>query len=152
MDFYFVLNEIKSKKSWKLIRKVLPQHTDHAGIMWHGSYLNFLEEARINALSRVGLSYSELSSIGFEIPVISMQIKYKLPFVHGEEFELITQFKFAKNIRLKCESYFLKNNGDIGAEALIDLVVVKKNNDSIKIVRELPFKIKNFLSLLETGF
>ena len=65
---------------WKLIKTVLPQHTDHAGVMWHGSYLNFLEEGRIDALEKVGLSYSKLSKKGFEIPVVSMQIRYKLSY------------------------------------------------------------------------
>ena len=46
---------------WRLTKTVLPQHTDHAGVMWHGSYLNFLEEGRIEALEKVGYSYSELS-------------------------------------------------------------------------------------------
>ena len=46
---------------WKLTKRVLPQHTDHAGVMWHGSYLCFLEEGRIEALENVGISYSELS-------------------------------------------------------------------------------------------
>ena len=40
-------------KKWELIKLVLPQHTDQAGVMWHGCYLNFLEEARINALDKV---------------------------------------------------------------------------------------------------
>ena len=38
---------------WRLIKTVLPQHTDHAGVMWHGSYLNFLEEGRIDALDKI---------------------------------------------------------------------------------------------------
>ena len=71
-------------KKWELIKTVLPQHTDHAGVMWHGSYLNFLEEGRIDALDKVGLSYSKLSRNGFEIPVISIQMKYRKSFIHGE--------------------------------------------------------------------
>ena len=72
-------------KQWKLIKTVLPQHTDHAGVMWHGSYLNFLEEGRIDALDQLGLSYSKLSEKGFEIPVISIQLRYKISFIHGEK-------------------------------------------------------------------
>ena len=136
---------------WKLIRKVLPQHTDHAGVMWHGSYLDFLEEGRIDALDKVGCSYSELSKNGFEIPVISLQIKYKISFIHGEKILLNSQFKLKNKIRLTCKTLFLKSNGDIGAEAIIGLVVVRKKNDSIKLVRELPVEIKNILLMLEEG-
>ena len=136
---------------WKLIKTVLPQHTDHAGVMWHGSYLNFLEEGRIDALDKVGLSYSKLSKNGFEIPVISIQIRYKKSFIHGEKVLLTSQFKLENKIRLICKTLFLKSNGDIGAEAIIELVVVRKINDSIKLVRELPVQIKNILLMLEEG-
>ena len=136
---------------WKLIKTVLPQHTDHAGVMWHGSYLNFLEEGRIDALDQLGLSYSKLSEKGFEIPVISVQMRYKISFIHGEKVLLKSQFKLENKVRLNCKTLFLKSNGDIGAEAIIGLVVVKKTNESMKLVRELPVEIKNVLLLLEQG-
>tara|TARA_B100000579_G_scaffold220904_1_gene180681 strand:+ start:58 stop:495 length:438 start_codon:yes stop_codon:yes gene_type:complete len=138
-------------KKWELTKTVLPQHTDHAGVMWHGSYLHFLEEGRIDALDKVGLSYSELSRKGFEIPVISLQIKYKVSFFHGENILLTSRFKFKNKIRLTCKTLFLKSNGNIGAEAIVDLVFVRKINDSIKIVRDLPAQTKNKLLLLENG-
>ena len=136
---------------WRLIKKVLPQHTDHAGVMWHGSYLNFLEEGRLEAFDKVGFSYSKLSEKGFEIPVISIKLKYKISFVHGEKVLLSSQFKLENKIRLTCRTLFLKSNGDIAAEAIIGLVVVRKINDSIKLVRELPVQIKNILLMLEEG-
>ena len=141
----------KNKKEWKIIKTVLPQHTDHAGVMWHGSYFNFLEEARIDALKEVGLSYSNLSEKGFEIPVISAKIKYKKSFRHGEKFSLISKFSLVNKIRLKCKSSFLKLNGEVGAESMLELVVIRKENESIKLVRELPEGIKNILLLLEDG-
>ena len=138
-------------KKWELIKTVLPQHTDHAGVMWHGSYLEFLEEGRIDALDKVGLSYSELSTNGYEIPVVSIQIKYKKSFIHGEKVLLKSQFILENKLRLICKTSFLKSNGDIAADAKIDLVVVRKINDSIKLVRELPVEIKNILLMLEEG-
>tara|TARA_B100000579_G_scaffold210715_1_gene172149 strand:- start:498 stop:938 length:441 start_codon:yes stop_codon:yes gene_type:complete len=140
-----------SNKKWQLTKIVLPQHTDHAGVMWHGSYLDFLEEGRINALDKVGCSYSELSKKGFEIPVISVELKYKLSFIHGEKVLLKSQFKLENKIKLTCHTLFFKSNGDVGAEAKIGLVVVSKINDSIKIVREIPVQIKKILLLLEEG-
>ena len=140
-----------TNNSWRLTKTVLPQHTDHAGVMWHGSYLNFLEEGRIDALDQVGISYSKLSKKGFEIPVISIQLRYKMSFIHGEKVLLTSQFKLKNKIRLTCQTLFLKQNGDIAAEAKIGLVVVKKINDSIKLVRDLPLQIKNILLKLEEG-
>ena len=143
------MNDFTDKKEWKLTKIVLPQHTDHAGVMWHGSYFDFLEEGRIDALNKVGITYSKLSEKGYEIPLISADIKYKISFKHGEKVLLISQFKLVNKIRLNCKTSFLKVNGDIGAEALIELVFIRKKNDSIKLVRELPAEIKKILLLLE---
>ena len=136
---------------WKLTKTVLPQHTDHAGVMWHGCYLDFLEEARIDALSKAGFSYAKLSNNGFEIPVISLNINYKMSFLHGEKVQLKSQFKLENKIRLNCKTKFFKSNGNIGAEATIGLVFVRKVNGSMKLVREFPVDIKNILFLLEKG-
>ena len=146
-----LLNKVIKKKEWNLTKTILPQHTDHAGVMWHGSYFNFLEEGRIDALNKVGITYSTLSKKGYEIPVISAQIKYKISFKHGEKLLLKSQFNLVNKIKLKCKTLFLKVNGDIGAEALIELVLVRKEKDSIKLVRQVPLELKKIFLLLEEG-
>ena len=75
-----------------------------------------------------------ISEKGFEIPVISVQMRYKISFIHGEKVLLKSQFKLENKIRLNCKTLFLKSNGAIGAEAIIGLVVVRNINDSIKLV------------------
>ena len=40
---------------WVCRKQVLPQDTDHAGVLWHGSYVAWLEEARVQALAEAGL-------------------------------------------------------------------------------------------------
>ena len=58
------------KPVWKIEKIVLPQDADHAGVMWHGKYFNWLEESRINALSKVGISYFELTKNGLDLPCL----------------------------------------------------------------------------------
>ena len=70
---------MKPKSIWKINKTVLPQHSDHAGVMWHGTYFNWLEEARINALSKVGIEYFNLTKKGFELPLKDASIKYIFP-------------------------------------------------------------------------
>ena len=145
------MNDLTNKKPWKLTKKILPQHTDHAGVLWHGSYFNFLEEARIDALNKVGITYSKLSQEGYEMPVVSAQIKYKKAFTHSETVLLNSQFMIVNKIRLNCKTFFFKVNGSIGAEAFIELVLVRKINNSMKLFRELPVEIKKIFLLLEKG-
>lgn len=40
--------------------RVQPRHTDYAGVVWHGSYVEWMEAARIDAFRTVGLEYADL--------------------------------------------------------------------------------------------
>ena len=62
-----MLTESVTTHPWRLQRRVLPQHTDHGGVMWHGAYVAWLEEARVEAIAAAGMSYAQLSEEGYEM-------------------------------------------------------------------------------------
>ena len=109
---------------WKLNKVVLPQHTDHAGIMWHGAYISWLEEARIKALSDAGLSYRRLSLENYEMPVVSLKINYIKAIFHGDEVLLSSYCLPRDGVRWPWKTCFLRE-GNVVAEARVDLVIMK---------------------------
>jgi acyl-CoA thioester hydrolase len=109
---------------WLLRRRVLPQHTDHAGVMWHGAYLAWLEEARVEALASVGLAYSDLSARGLEMPVVSLALDYRRAILHGELVELRSQVLPRRGVRLPWRSRFVLMDGSVAAEARVELVLL----------------------------
>jgi acyl-CoA thioester hydrolase len=113
-----------TRSGWSLRRRVLPQHTDHAGVMWHGAYLAWLEEARVEALASVGLAYSDLSAQGLELPVVALSIDYRQPLLHGDVVEILSVAGAREGIRLPWRSRFLRPDGSLAAEARVDLVLV----------------------------
>ena len=84
---------------WTLQKRVLPQHTDHAGVMWHGAYIAWLEEARVEALVAAGLSYAAMTNLGFDMPVVSLQIHYLQALRHGDLVCLESVCKEPKGVR-----------------------------------------------------
>jgi acyl-CoA thioester hydrolase len=64
---------------------VQPHHTDYAGVVWHGSYIAWMEEARIAALRGAGLEYAALVSLGCDLPVIDLSLKYRASVKMGDE-------------------------------------------------------------------
>ena len=96
---------MNSKPVWKIEKIVLPQDADHAGVMWHGKYFNWLEESRINALLEVGISYFELTKNGLDLPVINTSIKYKSPLLLGEKIIIESEFNIDKSPRINAVSY-----------------------------------------------
>ena len=131
---------MNSKQVWKIEKIVLPQHSDHAGVMWHGTYFNWLEESRINALLEVGISYSELTKKGLDLPLINTSIKYKSPIFLGEKITIESEFNIEKSPRINVNSKFLNNKKEILTIAEVNLVLINKINFSI--IRKRP----NFLA------
>ena len=134
---------------WVIRKETMPQHTDHAGVLWHGYYLNWLEEARLDALSKVGIKYIDLIKDGFEMPVLSIDIRYKLPIFHGEEILIESEFLINKSPRIKIKSNFIGRNNTIMTSSSIDLVLINKENFSI--VRKKPKFFLEALNKLKNG-
>ena len=139
-----------SRRNYWVIRKeTMPQHTDHAGVLWHGYYLNWLEEARLDALSKVGIKYIDLVKYGYEMPVVSIEIKYKSPIFHGEVILIESEFIINESPRIKINSNFLGRNNIIMTSSSIDLVLINKENFSI--VRKKPRFFLEALNKLKNG-
>ena len=134
---------------WIIRKGTMPQHTDHAGVLWHGYYLNWLEEARIDALSKVGIKYIDLIKDGYEMPVVSIEIKYKSPILHGEEILIESEFVINESPRIKINSNFIGRNNIITTSSSIDLVLINKENFSI--VRKKPKFFLEALNKLKNG-
>ena len=127
---------MNSKPVWKIEKIVLPQHADHAGVMWHGTYFNWLEESRINALLEVGISYCELTKECFDLPLIDTSIKYKSPLFLGEKITIESKFNIEKSPRINVISKFLNKKKEILTIAEVNLVLINKLNFSI--IRKRP--------------
>jgi len=138
---------------WILRRRVLPQHTDHAGVMWHGAYLAWLEEARIEALASVGLAYSDLSARGLELPVVSLSIDYRQALLHGDAVELQSVVMPRQGVKLPWRSRFLGRDGVLAAEARVELVLVDLSGgaDRRRLLRHLPPDLAAAVDALTRG-
>ena len=134
------------KKIWKIEKLVLPQHSDHAGVMWHGTYFDWLEEGRINALSKAGINYVDLTKNGFELPLIDTSIKYISPLFLGDTITIETIFKISKSPKINIHSKFINKNKIVLTIAEVNLVLINKK--SFSIIRKRPdFISKAFLKL-----
>ena len=137
------------RNHWIIRKEVMAQHADHAGVLWHGYYINWLEEARIDALSKVGIKYIDLIKNGYEMPVVSIEIKYKSPILHGEEILIESEFVINESPRIKINSNFIGKNNIITTSSSIDLVLINKENFSI--VRKKPKFFLEALNKLKNG-
>jgi acyl-CoA thioester hydrolase len=53
--------------------------TDQMGVVYHGNYALYFEEARTEALRQIDVTYKSLEAFGVMMPVVSLHIDYKRP-------------------------------------------------------------------------
>ncbi|MGY5848476.1 acyl-CoA thioesterase [Salegentibacter sp. HM20] len=88
-------------KSHTSFVKVRYAETDQMGVVHHGNYAQYLEIARIEWLSELGVSYKSMEASGLMLPVYEMQFKFLKPAVFGDELEIITRLKQLPNVKIE---------------------------------------------------
>lgn len=64
--------------------------TDLMGIVHHGSYVAYLEVARVEWLRRRGVAYASWAAQGVHLPVVDLSLRYRSPLRFDEELDVET--------------------------------------------------------------
>jgi len=59
--------------------KIPFQDVDVMGIVWHGNYLRYFEEARAELLDKVDYGYFQMKASGYAWPIVDARVKYIKP-------------------------------------------------------------------------
>ncbi len=96
------------KKRKKYNNKILSTETeikirfsevDAMSIVWHGSYVKYLEDGRENFGEKYGLGYMDIYSKGYLTPIVKLNINYKKTIIYGDI--IIVKTTFIDNIAAK---------------------------------------------------
>jgi acyl-CoA thioester hydrolase len=121
-----------------------PHHTDYGGIVWHGSYLTWMEEARVECLRSIGIDFADLVAIGCDLPVVELSIRYQRSMRMGETAIVKTRMIDMEGVRINWEYEIQSIDGDISyLKGMVTLVAVDR--DKGKIMRQLPPTVKDAL-------
>ena len=144
-----MLNESVTRHPWCLVKRVLPQHTDHGGVMWHGAYVGWLEEARVEALSATGYPYERMASAGLEMPVVQLQLRYREALRLGDEVELMSVPGSPRGVRWPRSTRCMKG-GVCVAEASVELALVSVS-PARRVLRRPPEAVAEAFRALAEG-
>jgi acyl-CoA thioester hydrolase len=56
--------------------RVIYADTDLMGVVYHGTYLRYLEHARVEFLRSLGFAYADLERMGIGLPVTDLAVSY----------------------------------------------------------------------------
>lgn len=117
---------------------VYPHHTDYSGVVWHGTYLSWMEAARVECLRSVGMSFEELIAAGVDLPVAEMSLRYHRSARMGDDVLVMTKL-LPDKVRLNWE-YQIRTETDLCVTAVVTLVAV--DFEKRKLLRSLPSSLE----------
>ena len=79
--------------------RVQPHHTDYGGVVWHGTYITWMESARVECLRAAGAPFDALVKLGYDLPVVNLDVRYRHPLTLGAAAVIKTRLGPAKGIR-----------------------------------------------------
>ncbi|WP_373085039.1 acyl-CoA thioesterase [Sneathiella sp.] len=75
---------------------------DPMGIVWHGNYARFFEQARCALLDHLDYNYQQMSDSGYAWPIVEMQVKYVQPIRFPQDITVTaTLAEYENRLKIK---------------------------------------------------
>ena len=115
--------------------------TDSYGVVWHGTYLRWMEQGRIEICRGAGIDLVELKKNDVAIPVTNINIRYKASAKLDDKIIVETEIKEVSPIRV---TFFQSVKDKLSEKVFVsaEVQVVAVNNEG-KIYRRIPDVLKN---------
>jgi acyl-CoA thioester hydrolase len=131
--------------------KVQPHHTDYAGITWHGTYLTWMEEARVECLRSIGIDFADLVALGCDLPVVDLSIRYHRSLQLGMMALVKTRMLEVTGVRINWDYKIVSTDGkELYVTAQVTLVGLDRERG--KIMRQLPPAMKDALAKISASY
>jgi len=87
--------------------------TDKMGFVYNGMYFTYFEVGRTEMMRKVGLPYSELEKLGYQLPLVSAHVDFKSPAFYDDELEIVAHLKFERRATMKINYNIFRDNSTI---------------------------------------
>lgn len=123
-------------------QKVFYSDTDAYGVVWHGSYLRWLEMGRVELCETAGYSLTKLFNADVTLPVAEINVRYKSPAKLEENLLIETELLESTRISITFgQKIYNAENKKLHVEAKVK--VVATHNDGT-LYRNLPQDLVDF--------
>jgi len=132
--------------------RVQPHHTDYGGVVWHGTYITWMESARVESLIAADTSLNRLVELGYDLPVVALEIRYRQPLRLGMQATVKTRLEPLNGIRLNWLYEIASNDPlpQLYLTAKVTLVTV--NTAHRQVVRQMPSEVSEIIHQVVRSF
>lgn len=136
--------EVNARPWFEYSVRAQPHHTDYAGIVWHGCYLAWMEEARVECLRSIGIEFADLVALGCDLPVVELSVRYHQPLRMGMAAIVKTRMADMEGVRINWEYQIQSPDGqELHVSGMVTLVAIDREKG--RIMRQLPPVVKDAL-------
>jgi acyl-CoA thioester hydrolase len=114
-------------------RRARFEEIDQLGIVWHGRYASYFEDARSAAGERYGIGYMEFQKNGVVAPIRIMHTDYHLPLRLNETFTIEGILRWTEASRINIE-YIIRNSKNLVSTTGYTVQVLLDLNDNLLLV------------------
>ena len=115
--------------------------TDSYGVVWHGTYLRWMEQARVEFCRKIGIDLVSMKKNDVVIPVTNLNIRYKASAKLDEKIIVETQITKISPLTVTFNQ-IIKNKETSKIYTIAEVEVVAVNGEG-KIYRRMPDALKN---------
>ena len=130
------------------LRKAQFYETDGMGIIYHGNYIHWMEEARIDMLDQLGYPYRRFEEMGYMSPVLHVECEYKKSVKFDDEVKIVVSLKEFGRVKftLRYDIYNMSEGGELSAYGTTTHCFLKKDGRPVLIDKEM----KEFAETMKT--
>jgi acyl-CoA thioester hydrolase len=128
---------------------VYPHHTDYSGMVWHGAFVTWMEEARVECLKSIGIDFADVVKMGCDLPVVEMSLRYHRSLTMGSEAVVKCKVQNLDGVRIKWD-YEIQSVDRETTYLTGTVALVAVDMDKGKIMRQIPPTVKEALVRLVT--
>lgn len=140
---------MKEELSWFEYRvRSHPHHTDYASVVWHGTYLEWMEDARLECLAAMGVNLADLVALGCDLQVVEQSVRYHRSIRLGMSVIVKTRIAPVEGVRIIFDYEMVSaDSQELYATGKVTKVVVDLEKG--KIMRQFPSVLRDALAPLE---
>lgn len=113
-------------------------HSDLLRIVWHGHYVQWLEDARQSLGSAIGLGYEDLIQLSYAAPIVDMHLAYRRPARYGDDLDVTAKLVWQETPKL-VHHYEVRRVSDGEVLTKAETVQVLLNPDGELVLNFPPF-------------
>lgn len=112
--------------------------TDKMGITHHSNYIRWMEEARIDFLSKIGWDYAKLEASGVISPVLGVTCDYKQTTTFSDKVSITVSVKEFKGVKLHLAYEMTNEEGKVVSVGTSSHAFLNTEGHPIRMKQELP--------------